>query len=87
MNIRSSLEWEDLRTSLRRTINYTTHTHTNKSQLYKIIDNISDEVSLLSKAEVLARRGNKAKAIYLLEKINKDITELREFMLVAALIG
>jgi hypothetical protein len=52
-----------------------------------MINNIGTEVTLLSKAEVLARRGNKTSAIELLEKINNDIELVEEFILVAALMG
>jgi hypothetical protein len=52
-----------------------------------MIDNIGAEVTLLSRAEVLAKRGDKHSAPRLLEQINNDIKLLEEFILVAALIG
>jgi hypothetical protein len=87
MNIRSSLDWNNIDSNLRHIVNTKVDTAENKYQLYRMIDNISAEVTLLSKAEVLARRGNKREAAYLLEKINTDIESIEEFILVAALIG
>jgi hypothetical protein len=52
-----------------------------------MIDNIGVEVTALSKAEVLARRGSKHVAEEILLKINTDIEMVEEFILVAALIG
>jgi hypothetical protein len=52
-----------------------------------MIDNVGVEVTALSKAEVLARRGSKHFAEEILVKINNDIEMIEEFILIAALIG
>lgn len=87
MYIRNSVDWAPTETALRSRINSKVENSSNRSQLLRMIDNIGIEVTSLSKAEVLARRGSKANAEYLLEKINNDINEVNEFILVAALLG
>lgn len=81
--IKNSLEWADVEVSLMRKaagLQFGT-------DVRKMIRNIQEEVKLLSRAEVEARRGKKLKATELLEKINADIQTVQEFLLVAALIG
>lgn len=85
--IRNSLEWSSVGTTLRHRANTKIDTLGNRYQVCRMIDNIGAEITLLSKAEVLARRGNKTVANELLEKINNDIELVEEFILVAALIG
>jgi hypothetical protein len=85
--IRNSLDWASVNTSLRHQANTKIDTPSNRYQVCRMIDNIGAEITLLSKAEVLARRGNARSANELLEKINNDIELVEEFILVAALIG
>jgi len=85
--IKNSLEWADLSTHLKHQTNTKIITLENRDQVSRMIDNIGLEVTLLSKAEVLARRGHKDQATELLEKINNDIEMVEEFILIGALIG
>jgi len=85
--IRNSLEWASIDTTLRRLSNSKIGVLDNRYQVRKMIDNIGAEVTLLSRAEVLAKRGNTHSAAELLEKINNDIKLVEEFILVATLIG
>jgi len=87
MRIRNSLDWAYIDTALRARVNSRISNVENKFQLYKMIDNIGTEVTLLSKAEVMARQGSRVNAEHLLEKVNADIDAVYEFILVAALIG
>jgi len=81
--IKTSLEWANVEVSLMRKTVGLAH----GLEVRKMIRNIQEEVKLLSRAEVEARRGKKLKAEELLEKINNDIQTVEEFLLVAALIG
>ncbi len=85
--IRNSLEWAQLSSNLQHTVGSKIGIKPNRQQAYKMISNIGTEIILLSKAEVLARRGIKSPASELLEKINTDIKMVEEFILVAALLG
>jgi len=85
--IRNSLDWTCIESTLRHQANTKIDTPDNRYQVCRMINNIGAEITLLSKAEVLARRGNRHSAIELLEKINNDIELVEEFILVAALIG
>lgn len=85
--IRNSLEWVRLDTVLRHQANTKITTSANRVQVCKMIKNIDAEITLLSKAEVLARRGNSTLAETLLTKINNDIEMVEGFILVGALIG
>jgi hypothetical protein len=85
--IANSLDWSDLETKLRHQTHINISTSNNRLQIYRMIDNIREEISTLSKAEVLARRGNKYAAEDILKKINIDIELVEDFILVAALIG
>lgn len=81
--IKNSLEWANIEVSLMRKAAGLSH----GTEVRKMIRNIQDEIKLLSRAEVDARRGKKMRANELLEKINNDIQTVQEFLLVAALIG
>ena len=85
--IRNSLEWASVESSLRHQANTKIDTHDNRYQVCRMIDNIGVEITLLSKAEVLARRGSAGHASELLQKINEDIELVEEFILVAVLMG
>jgi len=85
--IRNSLDWASLDATLRHQANTKIDTLDNRHQVCKMINNIGAEITLLSKAEVLARRGNNHSATELLEKINHDIELVEEYILVAALMG
>lgn len=85
--IRNSLDWSDVSSSMRHLVITKIDTPGNRYQVCRMIDNIGDEITQLSKAEVLARRGNGLAAAELLEKINNDIKLVEEFILVAVLIG
>lgn len=81
--ITSSLDWSAYELKLIRQSRKLEHKH----DIQKMISNISAEVIELSRAEVELRRGNKYATKPILEKINKDIEIVEEFLLVAALIG
>lgn len=81
--IKTSLDWGLIETDLLHKSQGLAH----GQEVRKMIRNIQYEVSLLSKAEVLARRGKKLMAEELLDQINEDIQTVQEFLLVAALIG
>ena len=85
--IRNSLEWASVESSLRHQANTKIDTHDNRYQVCRMINNIGVEITLLSKAEVLARRGSTYHASELLQKINEDIELVEEFILVAVLMG
>lgn len=81
--IKNSLEWADVEASLMRKaagLRYGT-------DVRRMIRNIQEEVKLLSRAEVEARRGKKLRAEELLKEINDDIETVEGFLVVAALLG
>jgi len=82
-NIKSSLEWDPIKTELLRQAGRLTH----GSDIRKMISNISTKITELSKAEVAARRGRSNLAVELLKEINEDLVTVEEFLLVAALLG
>jgi len=65
--------------------NVNVHTPENRQQVIKMINNIGNEVTILSKAEVMVRRGHKNAAAEILTKINDDINLVEEYILVAVL--
>lgn len=79
--INSSLEWHELKINLLKNLRGLRY----RRELEKMISNIEKEITELSKAEVDLRRGKKHRAIELLEKVNKDIEVVEEFILVARL--
>lgn len=79
----SSLEWHIIESELIAKAN----TLANGRDVKRMIHNIGLSVNELSKAEVEARRGKKHKAQELLDKINEDINTVREYLLIAALLG
>ena len=81
--ITNSLEWNKLETTLRHQAKGLIHSQ----DVLRMIDNIGPEVTQLSIAEVLARRGRKGPAKEMLDKINQDIEMVEEYILVAALLG
>lgn len=81
--ITNSLEWNKLQDTLRHRARGLKHSR----DVMKMIDNISSEITLLSKAEISARRGRHTEADTLLIKINEDIELVEEYILVAALLG
>jgi len=85
--IKSSLDWSLKGSELRHCAQTKIETLSNRTQVCRMIDNISLEITQLSKAEVLARRGQRHLAEELLIKVNNDIELVEEFILVAALIG
>ena len=85
--IKNSLEWSNVGEVLRHKVVAHVHTLENRQQIIKMINNISDEITILSKAEVMARRGHKNVAKDILSKVNNDIVLVEEYILVAALIG
>jgi len=82
-NIKSSLEWDPIKTELLRQTSRLAH----GSDIRKMISNISTKITELSKAEVAARRGRSNLAAELLKEINEDLVTVEEFLLVAALLG
>lgn len=87
MKIESSLDWANAETTLKHMVGTGVQDRINKQQLYRMIHNLGLEITNLSKAEVLARQGNKKASHEILKKINNNIEEVEEFMLVGALIG
>lgn len=83
MKIKSSIEWNNVELTLDSKCRNLTYC----DEVRKMIKNITMEVTELSKAEVYARRGKRRPAIELLNKINKDIEMIEEYLLVAALMG
>ena len=81
------MEWAITDIELRRRVNSKICTQSNKQDVYRMLDNIGTKITRLSKAEVLARRGQPGRAAELLTQINDDINLVEEFILVAALIG
>jgi hypothetical protein len=81
--ITSSLEWPKKETALRRrAMNLNQY-----PDIMKMLNSITEEVSQLSKAEVLVRQGRKHAAEEILVKVNQDIELVEEYILVAALLG
>lgn len=85
--IGNSVEWAIADNILRQQVNSKIYTQSNKQDVCRMLDNIGAKITKLSRAEVLARRGQKAQAVELLTQINDDINMVEEFILVAALIG
>lgn len=85
--IRNSVEWATVENVLRQRINSKICTRSNRQDVCKMLDNIGNKITRLSKAEVLARRGQPALAVDLLDQINSDINAVEEFILIATLIG
>lgn len=81
--ISSSLEWNKLEDVLKHRARGLTHSR----DVLKMIENIRIEVTQLSKAEVVARRGRRCIAEEILTKVNKDIEIVESFLLVATLLG
>ena len=81
--IKSSLDWETIKTDLLHKTNKLAHGR----DVRRMISNISAKIAELSKAEVAARRGRSNLAAELLTQINEDIETVEEFLLVAALLG
>jgi len=81
--IKSSLEWTSIEIDLIRK----SRTLVNGHEVLKMIGNIRQEITQLSKAEVEVRRGNKHAADELLIRINNDIDMVKDYLLVAALLG
>lgn len=83
MKIERSTDWNNLETALFKKARGLTY----GDQIHKMIGNIGSKVTELSRAEVLARRGQKQLAATLLEQVNNDIELVEEYLLVAALLG
>lgn len=81
--IKSSLDWPAIETDFLKKSAGLAHSR----DIKKMIHNLQNSVSELSKAEVLARRGKPHLAEELLAKVNDDIKLLEEFILIAALLG
>jgi predicted secreted Zn-dependent protease len=81
--IKTSLDWASCRAELL----HKTHNLAHGREVRKMIENIQREITKLSKAEVEQRRGKKHATDEILDKVNKDIELVEEYLLVAALIG
>lgn len=81
--IKNSLDWDEVETKFKHQIKDLSF----KNEILKIITNIRNEISDLSRAEILARRGKKLLAQELVLKINKDIELIEEYILMATIIG
>lgn len=87
-NLVSSTDWGSIQGRLQnRTFEKVKDTR-NRIQIGKMLKNISNLVTELSKVEVEARRNRAViKRDELVQTINNDIQLVEEFILVAALIG
>lgn len=81
--IKSSLDWPAIETVLLHKATTLSH----GPDVYKMIKNIQTGITELSRAEVLARRGQRHKAEEILAKVNNDIEMVEEYLLMAALLG
>ena len=81
--INSSLDWNKIEIDLLSKSKKLIHS----KDIKRMIINIREEVSNLSKEEVHLRSGHSNVANELLEKINADIEVLEGFLLVAAILG
>lgn len=81
--IRTSLDWPSQESVLLRKTVGLVH----EQEVRRMIKNIQNEVTELSKSEVLVRQGQKHRADELLAKVNNDIELVEEYLLVAALLG
>jgi hypothetical protein len=81
--IKISLDWPLQEAALLRKTCGLVH----EQEIRRMIKNIQNEVTELSKTEVLVRQGQKHRADELLTKVNKDIELVEEYLLVAALLG
>jgi hypothetical protein len=81
--IKTSLDWPAVEQDLLANSRGLRYQH----QLVRMIHNINQSVSDLSRAEVAARRGKRTQAEGILDQINQDIEMVREYILVARLLG
>lgn len=81
--IKKSLEWPAIETDLLHKAVLLSNGH----DIYKMIKNIQSGVTELSRAEVLARRGQRHKAEEILARVNNDIEMVEEYLLIATLLG
>jgi hypothetical protein len=81
--IQTSLDWPAVEQDLLVSSRGLRYQH----QLVRMIHNINQSVSDLSRAEVAARRGKRTQAEGILDQINQDIEMVREYILVARLLG
>lgn len=81
--IASSLDWPAYETALLQKTVGLIYEH----EIKRMIKNIQLEVTELSKAEVLVRQGRRHSAESILAKVNNDIELVKEYLLVAALLG
>lgn len=81
--IKSSTDWNEYEMALLSKTRGLSYEH----EVKRMIENIRAEITELSKAEVLARRGQTHRAKEVLSKVNNDIDMVEEYLLVAALLG
>lgn len=81
--ITDSTGWGEVETYLHKKSSGFKH----EREIKRMIRNIRNAVTDLSKAEVEMRRGRSNNVSTLLNKINEDIEMVEEYILVAALIG
>ena len=83
LNIQSSLDWQAAHANLRNQIEQLPY----NPVLRRMLNNITNMVSELSKSEVEARRYNKLSAVKDdVDKINQAIDYLEKMLLIAKLI-
>lgn len=83
MEIKNSTEWQEVLTALTIDLNQLGY----NPDLNRMMRNIGSMVTDLSKAEVEARRIHNSKNLVApLEKINKSIKHLEQFLLMARLM-
>jgi len=87
MEIKDNKDWDIVKSRLWTVIFDKVSDSRNIRQLKKMLDNIDKLATDLSRAEVEYRRGRSSNRDALIERINKDIALIEEFILVAALIG
>jgi hypothetical protein len=83
MKIENALDWQDVHSALRKQMNSIGY----NPDLQKMLNNITNMVSELSKTEVEARRIRKFNLVDIqLDKINKAIDHLEKLLLMAQLM-
>jgi len=86
MKIKTSLDWANIETTLRKQVRTKIRISSNRVQINRMIDNLGKVITELSKEEVLERRGHSNNVLKLLAQIEEDIDSIEEFIIIAALI-
>lgn len=81
--IKNSTDWSDIEFRIMNKVRGLKH----EREIKRLISNVKNSITELSKAEVEMRRKRTNNVDALIEKINIDIEMVEEYILVAALIG